>query len=213
MGVTQAAGLSLKWLRDTVCGEEKISAQAQGIDTYTQMDNLAAQSPIGANRLLYLPYLMGERTPHLDPDIRGAFVGLSAMHTKGDLIRAVLEGVAYSLRDCTAIILESGLPISRITACGGGSASPLWRDIIADILGMDIGLLNSTEGAALGAAILSGVSTKVYNSVGEACDNILQVVKTSPANAEHHAAYNKFYPIYDSLYSGIRQACKDLAEC
>ena len=213
MGVTQAAGLSLKWLRDTICGEEKTAAKAQGTDPYVLMDNLAAQSPIGANRLLYLPYLMGERTPHLDPDIRGAFVGLSAMHTKGDLIRAVLEGVAYSLRDCAEIIAACELPISRITACGGGSSSPLWRDILADVLGREIGLLNSSEGAALGAAILGGVSAKVYNSVGEACDNILQVVKTAPVNAEHHAVYNQFYPIYTSLYDGIRPACKALANC
>lgn len=213
MGVTQAAGLSLKWLRDTLCGEEKIAAKAQNTDPYILMDGLAAQSPIGANRLLYLPYLMGERTPHLDPDIRGAFVGLSAMHTKGDLIRAVMEGVAYSLRDCAEIIAECGLPISRITACGGGSASPLWRDILADVLGCDIGLLNSAEGAALGAAILGGVSTKVYSSVGEACDNILQVVKTAPVNAEHHAEYNKYYPIYKGLYSGIQPSCKALKSC
>ncbi len=213
MGVTQAAGLSLKWLRDTICSEETAVAKHLHTDPYRLMDQEAALAPIGANRLLFLPYLMGERTPHLDPDIRGAFIGLSAIHTKADLIRAVLEGVSYSLCDCMEIIQACGVPIVRITACGGGSSSPLWREILADVLGRSIDLLNSKEGAALGAAILGGVSAKIYKSVEEACDNILQVVKTTETDHQNHQSYRKYYQIYDSLYDGIRQACKDLAGC
>ena len=126
MGVTQGAGLSLKWFRDNFCGAEKETALGMGKDPYFLMDQEAERSPIGCNRLLYLPYLMGERTPHLDPDCRGVFFGLSAMHTKWDMLRAVMEGVTYSLRDCMEILRGMGLDIGEIYACGGGGSSPLW---------------------------------------------------------------------------------------
>ncbi len=108
MGVTQGAGLSLKWFRDNFCGAEKETAAGMGVDPYYLMDQQAARSPIGCNRLLYLPYLMGERTPHLDPDCRGAFIGLSAMHTKYDMLRAVMEGVTYSQRDSVEVLKNHG---------------------------------------------------------------------------------------------------------
>ena len=120
MGVTQGAGLSLKWLRDTACAGECSKAAAMGVDPYVVMDSEAADSPIGANRLLYLPYLMGERTPHLDPSARGVFFGLSAMHTRADLIRAVMEGVAFSLNDCREVIAGMGIQAGDMAACGGG---------------------------------------------------------------------------------------------
>lgn len=109
MGVTQAAGLSLKWFRDGLCPELHAQAKKDGKSIYRLMDDMAEKSPVGANRLLFLPYLMGERTPHLDPDCRGVFFGLSAMHTRADLIRAVLEGVGYSLLDCYQILQEMGV--------------------------------------------------------------------------------------------------------
>ena len=108
MGVTQGAGLSLKWFRDNFCAAEKQTASLMGVDEYYLMDKEAEQVPVGANRLLYLPYLMGERTPHLDPNARGVFFGLSAMHTKRDMLRAVLEGVTYSLRDCVGSVPRNG---------------------------------------------------------------------------------------------------------
>ena len=104
MGVTQGAGLSLKWFRDNFCNAEKETAKCMGVDEYYLMDKEAEKVPVGANRLLYLPYLMGERTPHLDPDARGVFFGLSAMHTKRDMLRAVMEGVSYSLRDRKSVV-------------------------------------------------------------------------------------------------------------
>ena len=133
MGVTQAAGLSLKWFRDNFCESEMNTAKEMGVDTYYLTDKEASQSPIGANKLIYLPYLMGERTPHLNPDCRGMFFGLSAIHTKRDMIRAVMEGVSYSLRDCWEILKEMGVDIDDMTACGGGGSSPLWRGMLADI--------------------------------------------------------------------------------
>ena len=127
MGVTLAAGQSLKWFRDNYCTAEIIEAEKQGVDPYYIMDKEAEESPVGCNRLLYLPYLMGERTPHLDPDCRGAFIGLSAMHTRKDMIRAVMEGVVYSLRDCEEVLKDMGVAFESMAACGGGGTSPLWR--------------------------------------------------------------------------------------
>ncbi len=120
MGVTLAAGQSLKWYRDNFCDADKVEAEKQGVDPYDLMTAEAAKTPIGSNRLIYLPYLMGERTPHLDPDCRGAFVGLSGMHTRYDLVRAVMEGVTFSLRDCAEILRGMGVQSDVILACGGG---------------------------------------------------------------------------------------------
>jgi xylulokinase len=130
MGVTQGAGLSLKWFRDNFCNAEKETAKCMGVDEYYLMDKEAEKVPVGANRLLYLPYLMGERTPHLDPDARGVFFGLSAMHTKRDMLRAVMEGVSYSLRDCVEVFREMDINVSDMMACGGGGSSPLWRSML-----------------------------------------------------------------------------------
>src|SRR5574344_2403224 len=135
MGVTQAAGLSLKWYRDNFCHEEMDTAAGMGVDPYYLMDKQAARIPIGSGRLIYLPYLMGERTPHLDPDCRGVFFGLSAMHTRQHLLRAVMEGVTYSQRDSVEVLRGMGVQIKDMIACGGGGSSPLWRQMLADVYG------------------------------------------------------------------------------
>ena len=126
-----------------------------GVDEYYLMDKEAMTVPVGANRLLYLPYLMGERTPHLDPDARGVFFGLSAMHTKKDMLRAVLEGVSYSLRDCVEVFREMNINVSDMMACGGGGSSPLWRSMLADLYNCPVKTAASKEGPALGAALLA----------------------------------------------------------
>ena len=162
MGVTQGAGLSLKWFRDNFCQAEKDTAAGMGVDPYVLMDQEAGQSPIGCNRLLYLPYLMGERTPHLDPDCRGVFFGLSAMHTKRDLLRAVMEGVTYSQRDSVEILRGMGVELSEMLACGGGGTSPLWRQMLADTYNCPVKTVQSKEGPALGVAILAGVGVGLY---------------------------------------------------
>ena len=133
-----------------------------GVDPYYLMDQEAEQSPIGSNRLLYLPYLMGERTPHLDPDCRGVFFGLSAIHQKRDLLRAVLEGVAYSLNDCKNIIGGMGVPVSDMMACGGGGTSKIWRQMLADLYGCEVKTAANREGPALGVAILAMVGAGEY---------------------------------------------------
>ena len=135
---------------------------------YQIMDAEAKTSPIGANRLLYLPYLMGERTPHLDPAARGMFFGLSAIHGRPDLIRAVLEGVAFSLRDCTEIFREMGIDTSGMILCGGGAKSPLWAKIIADVYHTDVRAIPASGGGAFGAAILAGVGAGLLVDKGTA---------------------------------------------
>ncbi len=211
MGVTQGAGLSLKWFRDNFCSAEKETAKYMGVDEYYLMDKEADTVPIGANRLLYLPYLMGERTPHLDPNARGIFFGLSAMHTKKDMLRAVMEGVAYSLRDCIEICREMNINISDMMACGGGGTSPLWRQMLADLYGCPVKTAASKEGPALGVAILAMVGAGIYKSVPEACATIVAVDKTQEPVAENIPAYNSFYELYTEIYPAVKDQLTKLA--
>lgn len=211
MSCTQAAGLSLKWLRDTCCDAEIRQAEQVNTDPYIIMDKLAEKQPPGANRLFYLPYLMGERSPHLDPDSRGVFFGLSAMHGRGDLIRAVMEGVAFSQKECLDVFLEMGASISDMLLCGGGSKSRLWRQMIADMYGFDINLVNTDEGPALGAAILAAVGSKVYSSLDEACGEIIKKVKTQKPIEENKKIYDKYFKVYKKLYLQLKDLYKELA--
>ena len=125
---------------------------------------------LGANRLIYLPYLMGERTPHLDPDCRGVFFGLSAIHTRKDMLRAVMEGVSYSMKDCNDILQEMGVTVDDMMACGGGGRSAVWRQMLADMYGCTVKTVAAKEGPALGVAILAGVGAGIYESVEAACE-------------------------------------------
>ncbi|MHC1786501.1 MAG: xylulokinase [Christensenellales bacterium] len=210
MGVTQGAGLSLRWLRDTCCQTEKAEAQDKGVDAYQLMTALAEASPIGANRLLYLPYLMGERTPHLDPDCRGVFFGLSAMHKKGDLIRAVMEGVSYSLKDCLDILDGMGVRPESMLLTGGGARSPFWRQMLADVFSCPVLATVNTEGPALGVAILAGVGAGLYPSVQEACRNMIRLGETRQPDAERARQYAAYHRFYDSLYPALQASYKQL---
>ncbi len=212
MGVTQGAGLSLKWFRDNFCQAEKDTAKLMGIDEYYLMDKEAGTVPVGANRLLYLPYLMGERTPHLDPNARGMFFGLSAIHTKKDLLRAVMEGVAFSLRDCMEICREIGINVSDMTACGGGGSSSLWRQMLADLYACPVKTLASKEGPALGAAILAFVGTGVYDSVPAACEAIIKTDKEQQPIQENIPVYESYYRLYTEIYPAVKAQYSKLAE-
>lgn len=212
MGVTQAAGLSLKWFRDNFCQAEKDAAQGMGVDPYYIMDKQADNSPIGCNRLLYLPYLMGERTPHLDPDCRGVFFGLSAMHTKYDMLRAVMEGVAYSLRDCMEILKGMGVEIGEMLACGGGGSSPLWRQMLADVYSCPVKTVRSKEGPALGAAILAGVGAGLYPSVQAACDKMIKTNDPQQPISENVPVYESMYNIYKDIYPAVKDIYGKLAK-
>ena len=211
MGVTQRAGLSLKWFRDNFFLEEMQTAKGMGVDPYYLMDRQAERAPIGANRLVYLPYLMGERSPKLDSDCRGVFFGLSAMHTKYDMLRAVMEGVIYSQRECLDILRGMGVVSSEMLACGGGGSSPMWRQMMADVYNLPVKTVVSKEGPALGVAILAGVGAGIYSSVAEACR---KVVKTNPAQApipENTGRYEEFYRVYCGLYPQLKDCYKALA--
>lgn len=212
MGVTLAAGLSLKWFRDNFCESEMKTAAEMGVDTYYLTDKEAEKSPIGCNRLIYLPYLMGERTPHLDTDCRGMFFGLSAMHTKRDLIRAVMEGVSYSLRDCLEILKEMGVDVSDMTACGGGGSSPLWRSMLADIYRCPIKTCISKEGPALGAAILAGVGAGIYPSVREACRSMIAFNPAQTPDMDNSEKYEHVYEVYRQLYGCVKDMYSMLAK-
>ncbi|MGE5109986.1 MAG: xylulokinase [Acidobacteriaceae bacterium] len=200
MGVTQAAGLSLRWFRDAFGANA-----AGGQDPYEALSAEAAAVPAGAEGLLWAPYLMGERTPHLDPNARGALVGLTASHGRGHIIRAILEGVAFSLRDTFTIFREMGVPVSSIRLGGGGARSPLWRQIQADVYGLPVEVFAAEEGAAYGAAILAGVGIGVWNNVDSACKsvpNVVQRISPDPAAAGvMQEQYEKFRALYPALKS------------
>jgi xylulokinase len=202
MGVTQAAGLSLKWFREQFCADM----------TYDGMTALAETVPIGARRLLYLPYLMGERTPHLDAGCRGVFFGLSGMHTKADLLRAVLEGVSYSLRDCVEILRDMNITTSGMLACGGGGTSAFWRQMLADLFGCPVRTAGASEGPALGAAILAGVGAGLYTSVPQACNQLLKYNEPQTPDAMNAKEYEKYYSLYRSLYPVLIESYKKLSE-
>jgi xylulokinase len=212
MGVTQGAGLSLKWFRDNFCIEEKRVAELMGIDPYMLMDKEAEKIKPGCDGLIYLPYIMGERTPHLDPDAKGVFFGLSAGHEKPHMIRAIMEGVVFSLRDCLEIIKEMDIDIAEIRASGGGGKSKLWRQMQADVFGTDIATTNSSEGPALGAALLAGVGAGIYSSVQEACDRAVRVMSRQKPDHVLHGVYSKYYQVYGRLYSSLKNDFKKLGK-
>ena len=195
MGVTQAAGLSLRWFRDNFAVD---SSGAR--ESYDGLTAEAAKIPAGSDGLLWTPYLMGERTPHLDSSARGALVGLTASHTRAHVVRAILEGVAFSLRDTFTLFQEMDVPVTNIRLGGGGARSPLWRQIQADIYGRAVEIVEAEEGAAYGAAILAGVGAGMWSSVDAACHAAVRVasrVNPQPASvATLNASYSAFRRIY-----------------
>lgn len=211
MGVTQAAGLSYKWFKEQFCAKEAEQAQLENKNVYEILNDLASSSPIGANRLIYLPYLNGERTPHLDSECRGVFFGLSSMHKKADIIRAVLEGVSYSQLDCLNIMRDMDLKIDDMLVTGGG-ASSFWRQMLADVYNCEVSSLRSNEGPARGVALLAGVGTGVYNSVQEACEIAVHKGESSKPVAEAHKRYLEFYRLYRMLYPNLKECWGELAK-
>ena len=198
MGVTQAAGLSLRWFRDRFG-----AGTDDGRDPYERLSAEAATVAPGSDGLFWAPYLMGERTPHLDPFARAAFVGLTASHTRAHLVRAILEGVAYSLKDTFTIFGEIHVPVDRIRLGGGGARSPLWRQIQADVYASEVEILKAEEGAAYGAAILAGVGAKCWTSVDEACDATVAIAKRVSPEKNSSATLQRGYQIYRRIYPAL----------
>ena len=200
MGVTQGAGLSLQWFRNNLCRDYMERAEKEGRDAYDYINEDVESVPLGSNRLIYLPYLMGERTPHLDPDCRGVFFGLSAIHTRKDMLRAVMEGVSYSMKDCNDILKEMGVEVDDMMACGGGGRSAVWRQMLADMYGCTVKTVAAKEGPALGVAILAGVGAGIYESVEAACEKMIHTDKSCDPIPEHTEKYAQYHKIYQSLY-------------
>jgi len=203
MGVTQAAGLSLRWLRDTFFKDCAKDSE----EIYDRMTAEAETAPVGAENLLWAPYLMGERAPYLDPNVRGALVGLTASHGRAHVIRAVLEGVAFSLRDTFTIFEEMRIPIKHVRLGGGGARSPVWRRIQSEVYGREVEIVEAEEGAAYGAAILAGVGANLWRSVEAACVSAVRVadrIRPNPDNVailnEEYASYRRIYPATKSIF-------------
>jgi xylulokinase len=194
MGVTQAAGLSLRWLR----------ALMKSDASYDELTAEAARVPPGADGVLWAPYLMGERTPHCDPNARAALIGLAANHGLGHVVRAVLEGVAFSLRDTLAIFAEMQVPVESIRLGGGGARSALWRQIQADVYDKPVDTVEADEGAAFGAAILAAVGTGRWPSVDAACDALVHGAVVTRPRPDVAAAMTDRYGAYTRIYPAIR---------
>jgi len=198
MGVTQGAGLSLRWFRDqfgAIGGDD--------YDSYDRLTKEASSVSAGCDGLIWTPYLMGERTPHLDPSARAALVGLTASHTRAHIVRAMLEGVAFSLRDAFEIFNEIGVQVEEIRLGGGGARSSLWRQIQADVYRQPVNTVAAEEGAAFGAAVLAGVGLGVWSSVDAACDAVVRIADHVEPNAESvrilAGQYERFKQIYPAL--------------
>jgi xylulokinase len=200
MGVTQGAGLSLRWFRDQFG-----AGTDDGRDPYDRMTEEAAKAPPGSDGVIWAPYLMGERTPHLDPHARAALVGLAASHTRGHVVRAVLEGVAFSLKDSFTIFGEMKVPLSSVRLGGGGARSALWRQIQTDVYGYPAEIVEAEEGAAYGAALLAGVGGGAWKTVEDACDAVVRVksrfAPDPAASKTLDASYKKFRALYPALKS------------
>ncbi len=200
MGVTQAAGLSLRWFRDRFGAVSK-----DGRDPYDVLAEEASAAPAGSEGAFWVPYLMGERTPHLDPNARAALLGLTASHTRGHLIRAVMEGVAFSLKDTFTIFEEMKIPVTSIRLGGGGARSPLWRQIQADVYRHEVEIVAAEEGAAYGAAILAGTGAGAWASVDEACDKVVRVAARIAVDPPGSRTMQHAYTTYRRIYPALHQ--------
>jgi xylulokinase len=199
MGVTQAAGLSLRWFRDQFG-----AGKDDGRDPYERLSDEATKIPAGSEGLFWAPYLMGERTPYLDPHVRGALIGLSPSHTRAHIVRAIQEGVAFSLKDTFSIFEEMQVPVTKIRLGGGGARSNVWRQIQADVYAHEVELVEAEEGAAYGAAILAGVGARHWSSVDEACDAVVRVASRVAPQAQASTAMQKNYSVYRRIYPALR---------
>lgn len=213
LGCTLGAGGSYKWMRDTLLQEKREMLENQGADVYKYMDSLAEKAPVGNEGLCFLPYLNGEGTPHVDPNARGVFFGLSYRHDLGAMCRSVMEGVTFSLRDTMEILRDTaGLSITEVRAIGGGAKSPLWRQIQADIYNAVVVTMNMEEGPAAGAAILAAVGSGAFSSVQEACDAILKVETVTEPIPANVPVYDAYYRTYRRLYRDLRDTFRSQAE-
>jgi xylulokinase len=179
-------------------------AKKKKVDVYDLLTAEAAKTPPGSEGLFFLPYLSGERTPHADPFARGCFVGLTLAHNRGHLVRSVLEGVTFSMRDSLEIFQALEIPVKQIRASGGGSKSPFWRQIQADVFGQRVVPINSEEGPAFGVALLAAVGGGAFKNIQEACKSAIKVVKETKPNVKAQKIYDTAMPVYQQLYCSLK---------
>jgi xylulokinase len=204
MGVTQGAGLSLQWFRNQLAGDLVAEAGRRGLDPYELITEEAASAPAGSEGLVWLPYLMGERTPHLDAQARGGWIGLTARHRRAHMARAVIEGVSYSLKDCLEIVKSLGVEATQVRASGGGARSGFWRRVLAATLDLPIVTLESQEGSAYGAALLAMAGSGGFGSVEEACRTAIQERNRVEPDADWRVCYAEGYKSFQELYPALR---------
>ena len=212
MGVVLAAGGSFQWFRNELGKAEVALAKQKGEDPYFLLTAEAALAGPGAEGLFFLPYLTGERTPHFDPDAKGGWIGLTVRHGRAHMIRSLLEGATFAMRDSLELIREMGVAIEQVRVSGGGARNPLWRQIQADIYGCDVHTLNSSEGPAFGVALLAQVGTGGFASVPEACDATIRVVETTELDPRVKPFYDRAYGIYRQLYLDLRKSFRSIGE-
>ncbi|WP_434640012.1 xylulokinase [Thermoanaerobacterium thermosaccharolyticum] len=206
MGVMLSAASCLKWWVDNI---NNYSSEAMTFDGLLEE---AEKAHPGSDGLVFLPYLMGERTPYSDPYAKGSFVGLSITHNRGHMTRSILEGVAFGLRDSLELIKDLNIPVNEVRVSGGGAKSKLWRQILADIFNVRIDMINATEGPSYGAAIMASVGYGLFKDVDEACSKLIKVTDSVYPMQENVEKYNKLYPIYVSLYSKLKGTFEEIAK-
>lgn len=204
-GCMLAAGGSFQWLRNTLGDAETAQAKKLKVDPYELLIKQAEHAPLGSEGLFFLPYLTGERCPHPDPNARGGWIGLTARSTRPHMIRALLEGITFGMRDALEITRTMGIDARQIRASGGGSRSAFWRQLQADIYNTPVVVTNASEGPAYGVAILAGVGTGVWNNVEEACKGAIRQTSKVTPNKKRAAEYERFYRVYDKLYGDLKE--------
>lgn len=200
LGLALSSGGSFKWLRDTVCCDFKDRYDSP----YDAMTALAAKAKPGCEGLIFLPYLNGDKTPINDERARGGWIGLSHRHGVPEMIRSVMEGVTFSLRDSIELMKEEGVEIKRIVTSGGGSKSPFWRQLQADIFGCGVDVMSIEEGPSVGACILAGVGVGAFSDIKEGCSRVLRVKEVIQPNKERVKLYNEYYESYRMLYPALK---------
>lgn len=211
MGGPMSAGMSIEWFKDEFCQDLILEAKKKNISFYDLMTKMADDVPVGSEKLIFLPFLMGERTPHFDPNYRGAFLGLNTIHTQAHMLRAIMEGVVFCLADCNNLLKKQGVKVTSLRACGGGSSSIVYRKLLANLFECDIHRIKSEEGAAYGAAILAGVGSGLFSSIQEACGSFIENRDSVTYNEVDVREYKKYHKIYNKMYYSLKESFTKLA--
>ncbi len=209
MGVNLTSGGSLQWWVDSVL---RGLANLPEDKRYEKATAEAASVVAGSDGLIFLPYLNGERTPHADPNARGAFVGMNLSHTRGHMTRSVMEGITFALRDSLEIITSMGVPVKQVRASGGGSKNPMWRQMQSDVFAKKVTTLEVEQGPAFGVALLAAVGDGAYKSIEQACAATIKVADETKVDRTAAKKYDQLFPIYRDLYHDLKKSMAKLAE-